>query len=189
MLYEGIRYQYVAWKIIKSAACYSIKLSVLETIECGIIAMPPNLCSEVATATTSASVASTTYMSCMRRTLFLRTPNNKIHHINLNCNNFAYCCCRPLFSGAGWLAGWCLHKIRSNLRNILQPFPIYVLYSLFSICRLRRTRYRIKHPPLLSSSYSVCVCLWSTVCLICIRRITIVMSYSFNTLLKSVHSI
>lgn len=144
MLYEGIRYQYVAWKIIKSAACYSIKLSVLETIECGIIAMPPNLCSEVATATTAASVASTTYMSCMRRTLFLRTPNNKIHHINLNCNNFAYCCCRPLFSGAGWMAGW-LVPTQNSLEFAQYPSAVSYLRIIFSFFYLSPPSHPLPH--------------------------------------------
>lgn len=112
------------------------KLSVLETIECGIIAMPPKslLC-----------VMHSPHSTSTR----LRTPNNKIHHINLNCNNFAYCSLE--------LAGW-LEPTQNPLEFAQYPSAASysrILYSLFSICRL--PRHTLPHPTPLTFVFGVCL--------------------------------
>lgn len=102
-------------------------------------------------------------LTCVHSSISLRSPNNKIHHINLNCNNFAYGCCRRLMvrwiSSSGWLGIDSTRLCAISSSHFLFTyyfFPSHPHFSIpFNIFFSSQVRIRL-----------VCLheCVWSAVC-------------------------
>lgn len=107
-------------------------------------------------------------LTCVHSSISLRSPNNKIHHINLNCNNFAYGCCRRLL--VRWIASSRWLDIDSTRLCAISSSHFLFTYYFFPSHPFRSPPFLhpIRHLLFLLSSYSVGVFervyVWSAVC-------------------------